>query len=154
MSWSAKCSWKPDTPGSEPAGARISAGKSGSVARSLPSCAVTLVKRSPVNCMPSPESPANRMVTVSTFWTVLVVIPLHCRVVCRRANGSTCDIVYLDHASATPWHPAALAAYAAVAEQFPADPTRRHAAGRAARDLLESARSTIASTFEADADRI
>ena len=26
MSWSAKCSWKPETPGSEPAGARISAG--------------------------------------------------------------------------------------------------------------------------------
>ena len=29
MSWSAKWSWKPETPGSEPAGARISAGKSG-----------------------------------------------------------------------------------------------------------------------------
>ena len=29
MSWSAKCTWKPETPGSEPAGARISAGKSG-----------------------------------------------------------------------------------------------------------------------------
>ena len=73
---------------------------------------------------------------------------------CRPANGSTCSIVYLDYASATPWHPSALAAYAAVAEQFPADPTRRHQAGRAARDLLESARSTVASTFEADADRI
>ena len=36
MSWSAKCTWKPETPGSEPAGARISAGKSGSVARSFP----------------------------------------------------------------------------------------------------------------------
>ena len=36
MSWSAKCSWKADTPGSVPAGARISAGKSGSVDRSLP----------------------------------------------------------------------------------------------------------------------
>jgi hypothetical protein len=35
MSWSAKCSWKP-TPGQVPAGARISAGKSGSVDRSLP----------------------------------------------------------------------------------------------------------------------
>jgi hypothetical protein len=46
MSWSAKCSWKPDTPGSEPAGARISAGKSGSVARSLPNWAVALVNRS------------------------------------------------------------------------------------------------------------
>ncbi len=29
MSWSAKWTWKPETPGSEPAGARISAGKSG-----------------------------------------------------------------------------------------------------------------------------
>src|SRR5436309_2317557 len=29
MSWSAKWSWKPETPGSEPAGARISAGKHG-----------------------------------------------------------------------------------------------------------------------------
>ena len=36
MSWSAKWIWKPETPGSEPAGARISAGKSGSVDRSLP----------------------------------------------------------------------------------------------------------------------
>ena len=45
MSWSAKWTWKPDTPGSEPAGARISAGKSGSVARSLPISAVSLVKR-------------------------------------------------------------------------------------------------------------
>ena len=36
MSWSAKCSWKPDTPASVPAGARISAGKLGSVDRSLP----------------------------------------------------------------------------------------------------------------------
>ena len=31
MSWSEKWIWKPETPGSEPAGARISAGKSGSV---------------------------------------------------------------------------------------------------------------------------
>jgi hypothetical protein len=63
MSWSEKWIWKPDTPGSEPAGARISAGKSGNVARSLPSEAVSLVKRPPVSCIPSPESPANRMTT-------------------------------------------------------------------------------------------
>ena len=43
--------------GSEPAGARISAGKSGSVERSLPRSAVSLAKRPPVSCMPSPESP-------------------------------------------------------------------------------------------------
>ena len=48
MSWSLKWIWKPETPGSEPAGARISAGKSGSVERSLPSSAVSLVKRDPV----------------------------------------------------------------------------------------------------------
>ena len=36
MSWSAKCSWKELTPGSVPVGARISAGKFGSVDRSLP----------------------------------------------------------------------------------------------------------------------
>ena len=64
MSWSAKWSWKPETPGSEPAGARISAGKSGNVARSFPMIAVSLVKRSPVSCIPSPESPAKRMITL------------------------------------------------------------------------------------------
>src|SRR3954449_6052239 len=68
-SWSAKCSWNAETPGRVPAGARISAGKSGSVDRSLPNSAVSLVKRSPVSCMPSPESPANRMMTRSRCCT-------------------------------------------------------------------------------------
>jgi hypothetical protein len=36
MSWSEMWTWKSDTPASVPAGARISAGKSGNVARSLP----------------------------------------------------------------------------------------------------------------------
>ncbi len=36
IAWSAKCSWKALTPCTVPAGARISAGKSGSVDRSLP----------------------------------------------------------------------------------------------------------------------
>ena len=49
-----------------PAGARISAGKSGRVARSLPRTAVAEVNRSPVSCIPSPESPANRM-TIRSF---------------------------------------------------------------------------------------
>ena len=40
--------------------------KSGNVARSLPSSAVSLVKRSPVSCMPSPESPADRTITRSS----------------------------------------------------------------------------------------
>ena len=52
MSCAAKWIWKPETPGSEPAGARISAGKSGSVERSLPSSAVSLVKRVPVELHP------------------------------------------------------------------------------------------------------
>ena len=66
MSWSAKWIWKPETPGSDPAGARISAGKSGSVERSLPIAAVSFVNCAPVSCMPSPESPAKRIVTCST----------------------------------------------------------------------------------------
>ena len=65
ISWSEMCTWKADTPARVPAGARISAGKSGSVARSLPNRALALVKRSPVSCMPSPESPAKRMMTRS-----------------------------------------------------------------------------------------
>ena len=51
-----------------PAGARISAGKFGNVEMSLPSWAVSDVNRSPVSCMPSPESPANRM-TTRVRWT-------------------------------------------------------------------------------------
>ena len=36
MSWSEMCTWKAETPARVPAGARISAGKSGNVARSFP----------------------------------------------------------------------------------------------------------------------
>ena len=66
MSWSAKCSWKEETPARVPAGARISAGKLGWLDRSLPKLAVSWVNRSPVSCMPSPESPAIRMTTRSS----------------------------------------------------------------------------------------
>ena len=66
MSWSEMCTWKADTPASVPAGARISAGYSGRVARSLPNSALALVNWLPVSCMPSPESPANRMMTRSS----------------------------------------------------------------------------------------
>lgn len=72
ISWSEIWTWKAETPARVPAGARISAGKSGSVLRSLPQSALALVKRSPVSCMPSPESPAKRMITrsrVSTRWS-------------------------------------------------------------------------------------
>ena len=75
-----KLIWKPETPASEPAGARISAGKSGSVAMSLPKTAAVRVNCEPVTCMPSPESPAKRMVTRSSSrtgglacWSVFVV---------------------------------------------------------------------------------
>src|SRR5690349_17516327 len=72
--WSAKCSWNADTPGRVPAGARISAGKSGRVDRLLPKAAVSVVKRSPVSCIPSPESPAKRMITADRFLTGLVAV--------------------------------------------------------------------------------
>ena len=41
-------------------------GSSGSVARSLPNTADSSVNRSPTSCMPSPESPANRITTRSS----------------------------------------------------------------------------------------
>lgn len=62
--------------------------------------------------------------------------------------------VYLDVASAAPWHPAALGAYTRVAEQFPADPARHHREGRAARDLLEQARSAVATSLGGSADQL
>lgn len=61
---------------------------------------------------------------------------------------------YLDHASAAPWHPVALAAAAHVAEALPGDPARRHSEGRAARDLLESARGAVASVVGAATERV
>ena len=62
--------------------------------------------------------------------------------------------VYLDHASATPWHPAALEAYRQVAATLPGDATRRHREGRAARDLLEQARAAVAGAFGGTAERL
>ncbi len=62
--------------------------------------------------------------------------------------------VYLDHASAAPWRPPALAALTAVAETLPGDPARGHAEGRAARDLLESARAAVAAELGAGTDRV
>src|SRR5262245_38826566 len=69
MSKLEKLSWKALTPGREPWGARISAGMSGTVLMSLPKTAEVLVNCVPVSCMPSPESPANLMVTRSTSMT-------------------------------------------------------------------------------------
>src|SRR5215218_5610282 len=89
MSWSAKWSWKPDTPGSDPAGARISAGKSGNVERSFPFSAVSEVNRPPVSCIPSPESPANRITTESTCSTGFATSPViaHAPRAVPRENG-------------------------------------------------------------------
>src|SRR5689334_21034792 len=66
MSWSEMCTWNDDTPAIVPAGARISAGKFGSVAKSLPKAAESSVNLSPTSCIPSPESPANLMTTRSS----------------------------------------------------------------------------------------
>ena len=84
MSWSEMWTWNDETPASVPAGALISAGNSGRVARSLPNRALAEVKRSPVSCMPSPESPAKRRTmpsVVRTSWVRAEVsvtdAPLH-----------------------------------------------------------------------------
>ena len=87
MSWSAKWTWKPETPGSEPAGARISAGKSGSVERSFPSSAVSVVNCAPVSCMPSPESPAKRTITWESCSTGLATVRLESGIAKARAVG-------------------------------------------------------------------
>ena len=60
-----KLIWNALTPNRVPCGARISAGKSGKVERSFPASAVESVNCPPVNCIPSPESPANRTTTAS-----------------------------------------------------------------------------------------
>src|SRR5947209_17217467 len=73
MSCEAKWIWNAETPASVPAGARISAGKFGRVARSLPIIAVASVNRPPASCMPSPESPANRTITRSRSSIALVM---------------------------------------------------------------------------------
>jgi hypothetical protein len=71
MSVLEKWIWNPLTPASVPAGARISAGKSGSVLMSLPTSAEVSVNCVPASCMPSPESPAKRIVTEGTACTGL-----------------------------------------------------------------------------------
>src|SRR4051812_27068698 len=71
MSLDEKCTWKPETPARVPAGARISAGKSGNVLMSFPTRALVSVNWVPANCMPSPESPAKRTVTFSSVVTFL-----------------------------------------------------------------------------------
>ena len=62
--------------------------------------------------------------------------------------------MYLDVASAAPWHQRALDAFQQVAEGFPADPTRTHQAGRSASDLLERARGAVAEELGAPTDGV
>ena len=76
MSCEAKWIWNAETPASVPAGARISAGKLGRVAKSLPCSAVASVKRLPASCIPSPESPAKRTITRLRAFTGLRVTPM------------------------------------------------------------------------------
>ena len=63
-------------------------------------------------------------------------------------------MTYLDVASAAPWHPAALAAHARFAKERFGDPARAHAAGRAARDLLEQARAAVATSIGTVPERL
>src|SRR5258708_5858645 len=105
VAWAAKCSWKLDAPGRVPAGALISAGKLGSVDRSLPNLAVSWVNLSPASCMPSPESPANLIMTRSRCWTCLVTVGglLHAP---RPGSDKHCgrgDGVHPDSRAPSPW---------------------------------------------------
>lgn len=71
-----------------------------------------------------------------------------------RPAGTPAPRVYLDHASAVPTHPAALSALGQVAADFAGDPARHHAEGRAARDLLESARGAVARAVAGAPERV
>lgn len=62
--------------------------------------------------------------------------------------------VYLDVASAAPWHAAALATHAEVARTLAADPARRHTEGRAAADLLSSARVAVGGVIGAAPEQV
>src|SRR4051794_35624828 len=120
MSREAKWIWNADTPATVPAGARISAGKSGSVARSFPNTAVASVNRLPASCMPSPESPAMRTTTrsrVSLAFTLrfkpvssagcnglgVEETPHHvaCPIV-RRINNNGVELAFSDSGAGTP----------------------------------------------------
>ncbi|MCK9894033.1 cysteine desulfurase family protein [Frankia sp. AgB32] len=61
---------------------------------------------------------------------------------------------YLDHASTTPLHPAARAAYLVALDDGWADPARLYREGRRARMLLDAARETVAGVLGARPDEI
>ncbi|HUG83660.1 MAG TPA: aminotransferase class V-fold PLP-dependent enzyme [Euzebya sp.] len=62
--------------------------------------------------------------------------------------------MYLDVASAAPWHSRALSAFTQVAEGVIGDPARLHSVGRQASDLLERARSAVAEELGGRADGV
>src|SRR5437588_43763 len=101
MSREAKWIWNADTPASVPAGARISAGKFGSVARSLPTTAVASVKRPPASCIPSPESPAKRTMTRSRSSTTLLTRSFPCAP--TPPDTGTTVVTYRLYARARTW---------------------------------------------------
>ena len=61
---------------------------------------------------------------------------------------------YLDHASATPLHPAAREVLLAAYDEGWADPSRLHSAGRRARSLLDAAREQVAMLLGARPDEL
>lgn len=67
---------------------------------------------------------------------------------------SATEPVDLDVASAAPWLPAALQTYSHVASAFPADPSRLHRGGRAARDVLERSRAAVADALGGAVDAV
>ena len=89
MSRLLNCNWNELTPAREPAGARISAGKSGNVEISFPNKAEFVVNWFPVNCIPSPESPANLIVTTSISWDFFCLSVI--------LIGIKLTIIYLDN---------------------------------------------------------
>ena len=97
-----KLIWNADTPNNVPSGARISAGKSGKVARSFPASAVDNVNCPPVSCIPSPESPAKRTTIDSaagfarasagvTSWAAVAILLFLTIVVCTPSMAGAPD---------------------------------------------------------------
>ncbi|HEX7488555.1 MAG TPA: aminotransferase class V-fold PLP-dependent enzyme, partial [Anaeromyxobacteraceae bacterium] len=62
-------------------------------------------------------------------------------------------LLYLDHAAITPVRPEAKAAVLAALDVF-GNPSSVHAAGRAARDLLDHARAQVAAALGAQASEV
>ena len=64
----------------------------------------------------------------------------------KRSPTYTCFVreIYLDHASTTPPHPAALAAMSRAASEIWGDPSRLYRAARVARIALDEARAAVA----------